>query len=171
MPRADATELAPKKSATKALPQFPHPGAGGLSAFRQPKQKACISLVKLPSGGPGLLNARPAAFAGRSNCFPHAPGYCRCLHERVSYPAHSRHDAPQTPSNSINLAGNYRENVEGKQCGPLHYCAVPWFRRVSSGGVGAWAKASVAIPPRGTSSIQPSPVGPDDQRGSSCSRT
>jgi hypothetical protein len=55
---------------TKALPQFPHPGAGGLSVFRPPKQKACISLVKLPSGGPGLLNARPALWPGVLNCFP-----------------------------------------------------------------------------------------------------
>ena len=68
MPRADATELAPKKSAhTTALPQFPEWGAGGLSVFQPTKTRACISLVKLPSGGPGLLNARPAAFAGRTN--------------------------------------------------------------------------------------------------------
>src|SRR5690242_9395128 len=39
----------------------------GFSFSAQSKTKACISLVKLPSGGPGLLNAktRPAAFAGR----------------------------------------------------------------------------------------------------------
>jgi hypothetical protein len=78
---------------TRALPQFPYRGAGGLSAFGPPKTKACISLVKLPSGGPGLSNARPAAFAGRSKLLSHAPGYYRCLYERVSYPAPLRHDA------------------------------------------------------------------------------
>src|SRR5437762_137451 len=55
MPRADATELAPKKSAHQSPPAVPDRGAGGLSAFRPEKnKKACISLVKLPSGGPGL---------------------------------------------------------------------------------------------------------------------
>src|SRR5262245_37876819 len=72
MPRADATELAPKKSAPRALPQFPNRGAGGLFAFRQRKtKKACISLVKLPSGGPGLLNAKIARqpLPGAPNAF------------------------------------------------------------------------------------------------------
>ena len=70
MPRADATELAPKKSAHQSPPAVPYRAAGGLSVFRPTKTKAYISLVKLPSGGPGLLNARPAAFAGRSNLLP-----------------------------------------------------------------------------------------------------
>jgi hypothetical protein len=68
MPRADATELAPKKSVPKPS-HTPDRGVGGLLFFGS-RQKNCISLVKLPSGGPGLSNAkdRPAAFAGRSKC-------------------------------------------------------------------------------------------------------
>src|SRR6266404_542834 len=65
MPRADATELAPKKSA--------HPPAchirarEGFSSRTKTNKKACISLVKLPSGRPWAIkrDARPAAFAGR----------------------------------------------------------------------------------------------------------
>src|SRR5215472_5048759 len=61
MPRADATELAPKKSAHQSPPAVPDSGAGGLFVFRQEQnKKACISLVKLPSGGSGLQNAKPA---------------------------------------------------------------------------------------------------------------
>jgi hypothetical protein len=81
-----ATELAPKKS---ALPSHvPKRAREGLSFPGPEKTKACISLVKLPSGGPGLSNAktRPAALPGASK-WNSLRDTRFCLHGRVSYPA------------------------------------------------------------------------------------
>ncbi len=67
MPRADATELAPKKSAHRSPPATPNLGAGGLSAFLPDQNKNLHFFGETPERRPWAKNARPAAFAGRTN--------------------------------------------------------------------------------------------------------
>ena len=122
MPRADATELAPKKSAHQSPPAVPDSGAGGLFVFRQEQnKKACISLVKLPSGGSGLQNAKTARplLPGAPNCFAIVRD-TTCAYTS-EYPIPLLPVAMQSEADQFdNRAGNHPEEVEGNECHPLH---------------------------------------------------
>jgi len=85
MPKADATELAPKKSAISP-PMFliEH---GRACLFERDKQKSLPFFGEAPERRPWAIKRedRPAAFAGRSFCIFRL-GYFVRLHRRVSYP-------------------------------------------------------------------------------------
>ena len=73
MPRADATELAPKKSAHQSPPAVPDSGAGGLFVFRQEQNKKALHFFgETPERRLWAIKRedRPAAFAGRSKLLP-----------------------------------------------------------------------------------------------------
>src|SRR5215472_6442264 len=121
MPRADATELAPKKSAHQSPPAVPDSGAGGLFVFRQEQnKKASISLVKLPSGGSGLQNAKPAR-----PLLPGAPNCSAVVRDTTcaytsEYPIPLLPVAMQPEADPFdNRARNHPEEVEGNECHPL----------------------------------------------------
>ena len=101
MPEADATGLAPKKSADHQPSRTRFVGCGRVwlpfrprqrSSFRQAAlyrthENQSISLVKPRSGGLGLQNAKTARplLPGAPNGF-FLSGYRPCLHGGVSYP-------------------------------------------------------------------------------------
>jgi hypothetical protein len=113
MPRADATELAPKKSARTALSRS-HWGAGGLSAFRQRKQESLHFFGEAPERRPWAIKRedRPAAFAGRFQMeFPfgiHVSAYTG------EYPIPPSRYRPTRPVTEFEKStGRQRENFEG----------------------------------------------------------
>ena len=119
MPKADATELAPKKSA--ATP------SGPVMPRRRAYYARPISWVELLSGGLGLTKCedRPAAFAGTLlfAVFGCSLGYRSCLHTRVSlsHLTGTSHQPMQfNPHDSEKPAGKDRENIGGNDREPLH---------------------------------------------------
>src|SRR6266699_3772981 len=112
MPKADATGLAPEKSADHNPPAHDSFVREGLACAKS--QIKSISLVKSLSGGLGLRTRRPPGCLCRA---PRIPvffallllGYRSCLHRRVSYPARvlRQHRRPvRQKKESENAAGN-----------------------------------------------------------------
>ena len=141
MPKADATGLAPKKSADTTLPHTirrcgrvwlllppagAHPSGTPASTIVQCQKISPISLVESLSGGLGLKTRRsPGRFCRALQIrffglLP--PGYRSCLYKRVSYPARMQSRQPpatQAQKESEKLPGKYSEDIGGKQCDPL----------------------------------------------------
>jgi hypothetical protein len=111
MPRADATELAPKKSAHHSPPAVPDSGAGGLSVFQQ-KNKTLHFFGETPERRPWAKNARPAAFAGRSNWFLVWDTRSAYTEQYPIPPPEPT--ANQTPLKSAKMPGNYSDNIGAK---------------------------------------------------------
>jgi hypothetical protein len=120
MPKADATGLAPEKSADHHPPAHDSFVREGLVCNNK-----SISLVKSLSGGLGPKREdRPAAFAGRSE----SVFWIFCWWDTAraytgEYPIPTR--APSTPQadhtgkESENAAGEKADTFRGKQCDPL----------------------------------------------------
>ena len=125
MPKADATELAPKKSADQKPSRTRFVRAGGflvsLRAVRGFQIKP-ISLVKLSERRPWAIKRedRPAAFAGRSKsvfwifC---RSGYRSCLHRRVSYPTRvlPQHRGPVTQERNPKMRQGKKRTPSGEK--------------------------------------------------------
>ena len=112
MPKADATELAPKKSAIQPSGTLFCGVPEGFCFLVQVLKSQPISLVRLPSGGLGLQNAKIARLLlpGAPNpafLVPPLPGYRRCLYGRVSYPT-----PHHLPTASAHHAANLRNQPE-----------------------------------------------------------
>ena len=127
MPKADATELAPKKSAIPSGTLFCGVPEGFCFLVKVFKSQP-ISLVRLPSGGLGLQNAKvarlllpgapnPAFLVPPAAGIPPLPIRASIL----SHPASSADSfcAPRRQE-SEKPAGDYRENVGGNDCDALH---------------------------------------------------
>lgn len=105
-----------------ALPQFPNRGAGGLFAFRYRKQENLHFFGETPERRPWATKRedRPAAFAGRSKLLSRVVRDTTGVYT-TEYPIPLLHVTMYSEAGQFdNLAGNYRQNVEGKQCDPLH---------------------------------------------------
>jgi hypothetical protein len=111
MPKADATELAPKKSVIETLRHLSVPEGFWFQPFaRQGFKITPISLVKPPSGGLGYQTRRPPGRFCRALQirFLRQLGYRRCLYTRVSYPVLHHPSAVPAPG----AVGNLRKQPE-----------------------------------------------------------
>src|SRR5713101_8825685 len=142
MPKADATGLAPNKSADIALPHSirrcrrvwfppcrcsPFTHTGPQPSFSARKIRP-ISLVESPSGGLGLKTRRPPGRFCRALRFRFSfflpLGYRSCLYKRVSYPTRTPHQPSsdgQDGKESEKQAGNYADTIGGNERDPLHH--------------------------------------------------
>jgi hypothetical protein len=134
MPRADATELAPKKSAHYNPPALfigRREGCSFRASFNPAHQDRLLSTNTLHFFGEASERRpwaskredRPAVFAAAPNCFPEPRDTGSCLHRRVSYPALTTHSTLWAEKNgrkeSEKSAGKEHENFGGKDCGSL----------------------------------------------------
>jgi hypothetical protein len=118
-PRADATELAPKKSA--------HPPAfgnerGRVSVFGNRENKSLHFFGEAPERRPWAIKREvaPGRFCRALPNGSSGQGYRFCLHRPATYPAARGQYRHRAATESEKSGGDYRENFEGKQCGSLH---------------------------------------------------
>ena len=131
MPKADATELAPKKSAIRPSGTL-FCGVPEGFCFWVQVLKSAHFFGEASERRPWAVKRedRPAAFAGRSKS--RLLGSSRCRDTAVAYtgeypipPRIHRADSFCAPRlESEKPAGDYRENVGGNDCDALHYSSL-----------------------------------------------